>query len=131
LRDDTSVQKLVAILLQNMTFNSIGFGMAAIITFIIFILNDIVDQGAEGSSHTSILTIKLESATIVVFVYVLILIAIYQKSYIFKQALNNLIGAQIDTSLRLKLQTHMRVSPHEFGKILSEHYEEFNFTTSG
>ena len=25
----------------------------------------------------------------------------------------------------------MRVSPHEFGKILSEHYEEFNFTISG
>jgi len=25
----------------------------------------------------------------------------------------------------------MRVSPHEFGKILTEHFEEFNFTITG
>lgn len=104
--------------------------MAAIITFFIFILNDIIDQALVYESHELIMTIKLLSATLVLFVYVLILVAIYNKSVRFQEALSNLIGAQIDTSLKLKLQTHMKVSPHEFGKILTEHFEEFNFTIS-
>ena len=87
---------------QNMIFQSVSFGLAVIITFAIFILNDLVDSTGDLPNN-SILTIKLESCVIVLIAYIIILVGVYNKSIRFQNTIDYLLSSSKNIEMKIKL----------------------------
>ena len=65
-----------------------GFGLAIIVTFAIFILNDLIDQTLDYPINMGILNIKLEGCMLVLLTYFLVTFGIFTKSERFELGIN-------------------------------------------